>query len=189
MAMSDSIRDRVSAAILETAGTLMAARGTSVTMAEIADTAGVGRATVYRYFPNRNDLLSALSKAAVDELADRIAEAAIDSAPVGEAIARLARAFVSTGHRYGALVWLGETAKDRGEIERRVADPLRALFERGIADGTLREDLPAPVLFALFAGLLEAAISLPGDDIRGVEQIGAAVATLFLDGARHAPSV
>src|ERR1700722_7979072 len=123
MAMSDSIRDRVSAAILETAGTLMAARGTSVTMADIADAAGVGRATVYRYFPNRGDLLRALANAAVDELAERIAEAGIHAAPVDVAIARLARAFVSTGHRYGALVGLGESSKDRNEIERRVGDP------------------------------------------------------------------
>ncbi len=51
-----SVRD----AVLDAAAELVAERGlTGVTMAGIAEASGIGRATVYRYFPDVNAVLTA----------------------------------------------------------------------------------------------------------------------------------
>ncbi|WP_443206854.1 hypothetical protein [Saccharopolyspora sp. 5N708] len=80
---------------------------------------------------------------------------------------------------HGAKKELG----DRAEMERAVANPIRELFERGVADGTLRADLSPQVLFEMFTGLLEKALNLVARGELGVESAGAAITTVFLDGA------
>ena len=46
-------------------------QGIDTTMADIAEAAGVSRATLYRYFPNRDALVRALQEVALADLADR----------------------------------------------------------------------------------------------------------------------
>ena len=61
------LRERVAAAIVEAAATVLAEHGDSASMSDVAGAAGVARATLYRYFPNREALLEALGSVAVDE--------------------------------------------------------------------------------------------------------------------------
>src|SRR5579859_7446878 len=88
MPETPTLRDRIAAGILDTAAAVLAGRGEPASMAEIADAAGVSRATLYRYFPTRDTLLNALAEAASAELRERIADAELDTIPVLEAIAR-----------------------------------------------------------------------------------------------------
>ena len=56
----ESHRREVRDALLDTAAALVARRGLrSVTMSEIAEQAGIGRATLYKYFPDVEAILSA----------------------------------------------------------------------------------------------------------------------------------
>ena len=73
-----TLHARVSAAILEAAAAVLAERGEQASMADVAAAAGMARATVYRYFPNRDALLEALGGLAVE---DAIAEAPWDGHP------------------------------------------------------------------------------------------------------------
>jgi len=157
-------------------------QGTAANLADVAAAAGVSRATLYRYYPNREALLRALGAHALNELASRLNDAGLERATVEEAIERLARALVAVGERYAVLV--GEQClADEAEAERLVVAPMRAVFERGIASGHLRQDLPADVL-ELFAGALTAAIKLTQRHQLGPEEASAAAAGVFLDGAR-----
>src|SRR5919202_1435412 len=62
-----TLRARVSGAILEAAAALLADRGEQASMADVAAAAGMARATVYRYFPNKEALFEALGRLAVEE--------------------------------------------------------------------------------------------------------------------------
>lgn len=59
--------------ILDAAGELFSERGvTSVSMRDVAERAGCSRATLYRYFPGRDDLHLAYVARAAGILAERI---------------------------------------------------------------------------------------------------------------------
>src|SRR6202023_1196209 len=175
--------DRTAAAILDAAAHVFSEQGTAANLADVATAAGVSRATLYRYYPNREALLKALGAHALNELANRLNDAGLERATLKEAIERLARALVAVGDRYAVLA--GEQCPpDRADSERLVAAPMRAVFERGIASGLLRHDLTADVLLELFAGTIMAAIKLTQRHQLGAEEASAAAAAVFLDGAR-----
>ncbi|WP_042396846.1 TetR/AcrR family transcriptional regulator [Streptacidiphilus carbonis] len=184
MSGNPALKDHIAAGILDAAAAVLAERGEAASMADIAAAAGVGRATLYRRFPNREALLQALARAAVQELDDRLAEAGLDTAPYPEALARLTRAFVATGSKYIAFMRSGHKPIEPAEVDRRLGEPLRELFRRGAADGSLREDLPPEVLLALFVGLIEAALVTATQGGLGVERASAAAISVFLDGTR-----
>jgi TetR/AcrR family transcriptional repressor of mexCD-oprJ operon len=175
--------DRTAAAILDAAAHVFSEQGTAANLADIAAAAGVSRATLYRYYPNREALLKALGAHALTELASRLDDAGLERAPVKEAIERLARANVAVGERYAVLV-NEQCMPDRADADRLVGAPMQAVFERGIASGQLRQDLPADVLLELFAGTIMAAIKLTQRQQLGLEEASAAAASVFLDGAR-----
>ena len=181
--MGEQLRDRVAETIVAAATDLISRRGESVTMADVAAAAGVGRATLYRYFPNRTALLIAISRTAVDDLSARIEQAELATVDPREGINRLTRAFLSVGRRYGALRHTNHGTLDHADLDRRVTSPVLALIERARQSGSLRGDLSASVLFVLFAGLLDAAVSQGVDDLGGLEPAAATVASIFLDGA------
>ena len=72
-------------------------------MNDVAAAAGVARATVYRYFPNRQALLDELAQAAVSDVEARLASARIDEVAPEEGIARAVRALVDVGDSFVLL--------------------------------------------------------------------------------------
>jgi TetR/AcrR family transcriptional repressor of mexCD-oprJ operon len=188
MTKGDGLRDRTAAAIIDSAAALLAERGGAASMEDIATAAGIGRATLYRYFRNREELLEAMAAASVRELAARIAEAHLEAVPFDEAVARLARGIIATGSKYVALNTDGtRRSSSYPDIQLKVLDPMRALFRRAAADGTLRADLPPDVLVDLFSGLVTGALDATTTGRRGIEETAAAVTTIFLRGARSSP--
>jgi TetR/AcrR family transcriptional regulator, mexCD-oprJ operon repressor len=173
--------DRTASAILDAAAHVLAERS-DANMAEIAAAAGVGRATLYRYYPSREALLQALADAALREAGERLADAGLDRAAVPEAIERIVRAVVGVGDRYVVLA-RERIRHDPDDAERLLGEPLRSVFERGIDEGVLREDVPVDVILELFGGLLGAAVRLVGERRLGLEEIAATTTALFLDGA------
>src|SRR4051794_21078385 len=98
-----AIQERVTAAILEGAAEVFAADGPDASMAAVAAASGVARATVYRYFPNRDVLLEALAALAVTR-----SEAALDAARIAEVepdegVRRAVRALVEVGDPFIAV--------------------------------------------------------------------------------------
>jgi AcrR family transcriptional regulator len=174
-------KDHVASGIVDAAARVLAT-DRDASMTDIAAAAGMGRATLYRYFPTREALLVGLATVGIDELVRRITEADLDNIPAREAIARVARAVVMTGHKYIALADLDSAVIDTRTVERQVMAPLHALLQRGAVEGALRDDLAPEMLLTTFIGLLKSVITLSIRDGLGVEQVSAAATTLFLDG-------
>src|ERR1700682_1551484 len=96
--------DRTAPAILDAAARVLSEQGTAANLADVAAAAGVSRATLYRYYPNRKALLAALAAHALTEFGDRLNAAGLERATVKDGIERLARALVAVGDRYAVLV-------------------------------------------------------------------------------------
>jgi AcrR family transcriptional regulator len=153
-------------------------------MADVAEAAGVGRATVYRYFPTRQALLERLAAVAVADAGARLAETQLEKVQPEEAVIRAVRALLEGGS------YLTVLARDRiransEEYEQRLVAPLRRLFERGQESAAFRNDVPSQWLTNAFVDLVvSVASSTPGF---GRDDTVAAIAGLFLDGARSRP--
>jgi AcrR family transcriptional regulator len=182
-ASGDGSVDRTRAAIVAAAAAALAEHGAHASVVDIARRAGVARATVYRYFPRREELIAELSHRSLAEGGDLLAAARLDAIPVDEAIGRAARALVSVGTRYAILLQAGIEPEPE-LIERLIRDPVHQVIARGCADGTLRCDIAPGRLYDCFAALV-VGVSERGDSQRsGVEDASATVVELFLDGAR-----
>jgi len=176
-----SLQQRVTAAILEGAAHLFAVEGDQASMNDVAAAAGVARATVYRYFPNRQALVDALAQAAISDADGRLSAARIDEVAPEEGIARAVRVLVDLGDSLVLLARAG-TRSDTEQFERMLARPLGQLFERGQSDGDVRSDIASArlteSLIGLVVGLLTSSPPL------GKEDMTTTVTGLFLDGAR-----
>src|SRR5919201_3114537 len=137
-----TLQERVSAAILEAAAQLLARRGEAASMSDVAAAAGVGRATVYRYFPSREALLEELADLALSTAGDRLQAAGLPNVSVEEALARAVRVLVGVGD-YFIVLARERVRPESGQLEERLASPLRALLERGQETGVIRTDLAA----------------------------------------------
>lgn len=180
-----ALQQRVAGAILDGAAQVLAARGGDTSMSDVAAAAGVARATVYRYFPNRQVLLAELAELAVRGAGDRLSSARIDEVPVDEGVTRAVRALVEVGDPLVVLV-REAAAADSGAFEDRVAAPLRRLIDAGQASGQVRDDIASPWLVDVLIGLVVSVRSSPR--ALGREDTVAALTSLFLDGARRPPT-
>ena len=176
-----ALQQRVAAAILDGAAHLFANGGEQASMNEVAEAAGVARATVYRYFPNREALLDELAHTAVRDVDARLASARIDEVPPDEGIARAVRALVDVGNLFVVLTRERQRSHS-DQFERGLVAPLRQLVERGQAGGEIRDDITAARLTESLIGLLVG--MLTSTPPLGREDMTATVTGLFIDGAR-----
>jgi TetR/AcrR family transcriptional regulator, mexCD-oprJ operon repressor len=180
-----TLHARVSAAILEAAAAVMAERGEQANMADVAAAAGVARATVYRYFPNREALFEALAHLAVEQAGERLQAGRLQAVPVPEAFERAVRALVAVGD-YLVVIARENARPDAAGFEQRVAAPLRELIERAQSLGEVRDDLPASWLMESLIGIVVSGLQTRPS--LGVEDTVAGITSLFLDGARLQPT-
>src|SRR5512142_1551799 len=132
------LQERVASAILDGATRVFALQGEQASMNDIAEASGVARATVYRYFPNREFLLDELAQVAVSGLDRRLASARIDEVAPEEGIGRAIRAVVDLGDSFVLLArvrWRSHPER----FESSLTQPLCQLFERGQASGEVRD--------------------------------------------------
>jgi TetR/AcrR family transcriptional repressor of mexCD-oprJ operon len=180
-ALRQTLQQRVAAAILDGAAQIFAVQGEQASMNDVAEAAGVARATVYRYFPNRESLLEALARAAVSDVDARLASARIDEVAPEEGIARAVRALVDVGDSF-VLLARDRLRSDPEQFERSLTQPLRRLFERGQASGDIRDDIASARLTESLIGLIVGVLT--STPALGKEDMTATITGLFLDGAR-----
>jgi AcrR family transcriptional regulator len=146
--------------ILDTAGVLFAERGLGVSLDEIARHAGVGVGTVYRRFPDKEQLIDALFEVRLGE----ILVAATDSAEMSdpwEAFAHFLERSMELQVKDRGLkeLLLGtSTAHARIEQAREQIRPIvTALLDRAQQAGVVREDIGVSDLMLLQHAIGESA--------------------------------
>lgn len=167
---------------LEAAAELFASRD-DVSMSQLAEAIGVGRATLYRHYDSREALLRDLAAFAFDDARRALDEAHLDEVDVAEGFERAFRALVHIGSRY-AVVTRDKLSMPDDEARIAIGVPLRTLVARGQEDGTLRADVPAEWLLFAMKGAILSAVELA--QTAGVEDAAAFGARQFLNGARSA---
>lgn len=124
--MTKSLRLSSRDAIIEAAFAVFS-KNPSAALADVAERAGVGRATLHRHFASRDDLMQALSKIAIKEMDDAVELACADATSYSE-VARLAlQALIPLGDRHGFLALEGET--DDPELQAAYAKEQRETAE------------------------------------------------------------
>ncbi len=156
-------------AILHTTATLVAAHGLhAVTMSRIAEDAGIGRATLYKYFPDIEAILVAWHERQVathlDELA-AIGRRAAGTAERLEAVLAAYARIVATrqaghGPELSSLLHRGEHV---ARARQHLRDFLRNLLAEAAAGGVVRADVSPDELASYCLHALEAAPELPSE--------------------------
>jgi AcrR family transcriptional regulator len=160
-------RHQVRDAILDAAAGLVTGHGRrSVTMSQIAEAAGIGRATLYKYFGDIEAILHAWHARQIGEhlrhlteVRDRIADPAARLAAVLEAYALMTHR--NRRHHDLDLVIFLHQDDTVGPAHRRLHEMIRDLIADGAASGRLRTDVSPDELATYCLGALNAAATLP----------------------------
>jgi AcrR family transcriptional regulator len=142
------------ATVLE-AGARLLTDDPSASMSAIAAAAGVDRGTVYRHFENRDALVCAVHRAALDALDDVLDRARLEHAPVTVALHRLAEDLIRVIRRYPLSP---ERMRGNPETDRRAdaqQDRAARFLRRAADEGLIRSDLPDGLALALLRRTLE----------------------------------
>jgi AcrR family transcriptional regulator len=145
--------------VLAAAVDVFTEHGLDATMPQVAERAGVGKATVYRSFPTKADLVRALAQVHVDWLNERIAAAA--EAAEDDAYRALQAALEEIHARLAQDRLMVAVMGGAEGLENPVApEPVERILALGIEQGSLRADATSMDITVLVAGTARALLDL-----------------------------
>ena len=167
-------RREVRDAILDTTASLVTEHGLlSVTMSQIAEHTGIGRATLYKYFPDVEAILLAWHERGIRGHLDYLAEVRDEAAAPRERLEAVLEAYALIDHEHhgsedhdrhlqdpvleALLHKGGHVARAHGELWAMIRD----LIAEAAKTGSIREDAAAGELASYCLHALAAASSLP----------------------------
>jgi len=168
--------------ILDSVARVFADRGSAVSMTEIAQRSGVGRATLYRYFPTREVLMRELQRVAVEDVGHHLRAAKLDTLDVPAALDRAVEVVLSVGHHY-AVVGREQVPVSRKVADELVRDPIRGVLGRAQAEGLLRPECSPGWLEDMFVGLVNAGLEQIVRRGADEERTARMVVAAYLEGA------
>ena len=156
-------RREVRDAIVSTTAALVAEKGLrSVTMSEIAEEAGIGRATLYKYFADVESILRDWHEDQIAGHLQRLAEVRDRAADPGEALEEVLETYAllshaSRRHHDAELAASLHGDEQVRRAEHKVHAMLRDLLVEGVKAGVVRDDAPPEELAAFCLNALAAA--------------------------------
>ncbi len=156
----DAHRHAVREAALDGAAALISSRGlTALTMSGIAQEAGIGRATLYKYFPDVEAVIHAWHERQINRHLEVLAAiAAGDGSPL-ERVGRVLESYTALSrHDHDAA--MGALLHRRDHVvhaREHLAASLSHLMDEGMAAGKLRDDMPSTDLAGFCLGAVAAA--------------------------------
>lgn len=162
-------RDAVREATLDATAALVAEHGlTGVTMSQIAKESGIGRATLYKYFPDLESILAAWHERHIHGHLHHLAEVSDHAAEPGERLGAVLRAYaaISREHRDGGsdLASLLHRGEHVVRAQAHLHGFLTALVAEAAEHGRVRDDIPAGELAAYALHALTAASNATTQD-------------------------
>ena len=162
-------RREVREAILETTAALVAEQGLrGVTMSQIAQETGIGRATLYKYFPDVEAILLAWHERQIGRHLEYLVEVRDRAGHPGERLQAVLEAYAliaheSHGHPDADLESLLHRAEHEqlGRARRQLRDMIRSLVTEGAKTGEIRDDVLPDELANYCLHALTAASTLP----------------------------
>jgi AcrR family transcriptional regulator len=163
---SDTIeahRRDVRDAVLETTASLVAKHGLrAVTMSQIAEEAGIGRATLYKYFPDVEAILVAWHESQIAGHLHHLADLGNRSGGPGDRLAAVLEAYAWIRHEHhdtklGALLHQGEHMT---RAEQHLRELLADLLTECSKSGDVRDDVSPQELATYCVHALGAASAL-----------------------------
>lgn len=159
-------RHEVRRAIMDATAALVGEHGLrNVTMSQIAEETGIGRATLYKYFPDVESILLAWHERQVAGHLEQLARVREQAAGPGERLRAVLEAFAlmslgSRGHPDAELAALLHRHEHVPRAERRVRAMIREILAEGAASGDVRTDVPPDELVGYCLHALSAARDL-----------------------------
>ena len=160
-------RQEVREAIMEATAGLVGERGLrATTMSLVATRAGIGRATLYKYFSDVETILGAWHMNKIGAHLAALAQLARSSAPAAERLAAVLSAYArmlreSSGHFDAHLALLMHQAPHVTEAQHKLRQLLCGLLEEAAATGEVRMDTPPAELAEFCLSALAAARKCP----------------------------
>ncbi|MEP6475915.1 MAG: TetR/AcrR family transcriptional regulator [Actinomycetota bacterium] len=160
-------RREVRDAILDTAAVLVAEHGLlSVTMSRIAEDTGIGRATLYKYFPDVEAILVAWHERQINTHLEYLAEVRGRSGNAGERLERVLEAYavISQGsreHHDAEVTAFLHRDEHLAHVQHQVRDMIRGLLNAAVETGDVRDDVAPDELASYCLHALAGAGSLP----------------------------
>jgi AcrR family transcriptional regulator len=157
-------RRDVREAILDTTATLVAEHGlASVTMSQIAQDTGIGRATLYKYFPDVESILVAWHDRQITSHLHQLVEARDRAGDAGTRLAAVLETYALNAHQHhdteiAALLHRGAHVV---LAQQHLRDFVRDLLSEAANAGDIRADVAPDELASYCLHALTAASSLP----------------------------
>jgi AcrR family transcriptional regulator len=165
-------RREVRDAIVETAGRVALSHGLfSVTMSQIAEETGIGRATLYKYFPDVESVLAAWHEHHVASHLAELAEISDGSKNPGERLRLVLRRYAEIcqeRRRHGAdeLAAALHRTEPVTQLRRQLLDLITRVITDAASAGSVRDDLAPEELASFSVHALDAAADLASDAAR-----------------------
>ena len=159
-------RREVRDAILDTTAVLVAKHGLrSVTMSQIAEKTGIGRATLYKYFSDVEAILVAWHERQVTGHLEYLAEVRDQAGDAGERLEAVLEAYALISHEHHGteLTALLHRGEHFARAQQQLSDFIRDLLTEGAETGDLRDDVAPDELASYCLHALTAASSLPSE--------------------------
>ena len=159
----DAHRHQVREAILSTTAALVEKHGLlGVTMSQIAEQTGIGRATLYKYFPDVEAILRAWHEQQIHAHLHELSAVAGQHTDPGQRLAAVLEAFAlighqSRGHRDTQLAARLHADQQVTAAEHHLHAMLTGLIREGAAAGAIRDDVPPAELASFCLHALTAA--------------------------------
>jgi AcrR family transcriptional regulator len=169
--------------LLDVARQVIREQGVDASLRDIARRAGVGIATLYRHFPNRDDLIAAIIGDGVQRLSQHAAELSA-SLPPGEALEQwLGYMAARIGPYHGLPDAMHDAITTAGSTLNILCNGMMTagdvLLTRAQAGGAIRADVTWPDVFTAVAAI-SAIATKSGPDT------SARILAVYLDGLRTA---